>query len=162
MHFRFFFFFFFCFFLSTDTTDVQTVKVILNLPLETRKITVLCECYLIKGSNAEGCKLVLVSGFYNDTISVPRHNISMTSVHKKFSLDYQLFCKSLNETVEVMADDFEEDGVGGRLKVPGSVVWSGDSKNNLQELCKSISRMLNCLGVYYDSHCSCILSCKVQ
>lgn len=150
-------------FLSTDTTDIQNIKVMLNLPSDARKIIVHCQCDLIIGSNAEDCKLVLVSGSYNDIISVPRHNNSVTSVVERFYLDYHPFCKGLNETVKVMAYDFMEGGVDHRLKVPGNVVWSSDSKNNLQKLCKSISRTfkLSWSIIYYNSHCSCIIYCKV-
>lgn len=138
---------------STDTTDVQRVKAILSILPEAKSIIVCCQCDFITGSNAKGCKVVLVGQSLNHPMSFTKQNISTTSIMGNYSLWYEKFCK--HDIVQVMAYDIEENGIEGNVAVPGSVEWSSNSENNLQQLCKQTSGMLSCLGAY-NMHCQCL------
>lgn len=122
---------------STDTTDVQRVKAILSILLEAKSIIVCCQCDFITGSNAKGCKVVLVGQSLNHPMSFTKQNISTTSIMGNYSLGYEKFCK--HDIVQVMAYDIEENGIEGNVTVPGSVEWSSNSENNLQQLCNQTS-----------------------
>ena len=100
------------FFTDLDTTDVQAVEVVAIENADEIRI----QCNFIIGSDARGCKVVLVGELSNATVNLTKKN-NITVVTISYTLPHPLSCYH-----EVFAFDIEADGSTGTLPVPGVLV----------------------------------------
>ena len=107
-----------CFF-NIDTTDVQMIRAI---PLKDTNAFML-QCTFIIGSNAQGCMVVLVSGFENITGNITGNLTGASGCNSGF----------INVThppsnySEVFGFDIESDGSVGSLAIPGVLVMNAST-----------------------------------
>ena len=95
-----------------DTSDVQAVRATV-----VGESTIDIQCWFIHGSDALGCKVVLVSdhtGINNETISISRNNI--ISAFGTINLTQPVSCYS-----KVIAFDIESDDTFSSLTIEGKV-----------------------------------------
>ena len=71
------------------------------------------QCNFIIGSDARGCKVVLVGELSNTIVNLIRKN-NITEVFTSYTLPYPVSCY-----YEVFVFDIEADGSTGTLPVPG-------------------------------------------
>ena len=94
----------------TDTTDVQTITA---LPHKHNNSFML-QCNFLAGSNAQGCMVVLVSNFGNETKKLTRNSTHAVDI---VNATHPLSCYA-----EVYGFDIESDGSLGSLAVPGKII----------------------------------------
>jgi hypothetical protein len=96
-----------------DTTDVQAITT--TSTEISNQIKLICE--FVRGSNAEGCMVVLqaIDGLDNATVNLTRTHNSSEAVGF-YNLSYSLSCYH-----QVYAFNIEHDGSTGNVPLPGEI-----------------------------------------
>ena len=94
----------------TDSTDIRDVRVV---ALKDNTQTILVTCDFIRGSDAQGCMVILVGELDNITVNLTRENLHTTGT---INLTHLLSCY-----YEIIGFDIESNGSVGTLAVPGVI-----------------------------------------
>ena len=82
----------------------------------TGKFTIDIQCWFIHGSDARGCKVVLVSEYKNEVVIIERNNANAISASGTFNLTYPVSCYS-----RVLAFDVEHNYSLSNLSIEGNL-----------------------------------------
>ena len=94
-----------------DSTDVQSVNTTV-----TGEFTIDIQCWFIHGSDAQGCKVVLVSEYEHEVVIIERNNDNVISASGTFNLTYPVSCYS-----RVLAFDTEHNNILSNLSIEGKL-----------------------------------------
>ena len=107
-----------------DSTDVQSVNATV-----VGESTIDIQCWFIHGSDALGCKVVLVSEYKDEAVIIIERNNSITSASGTFNLTHQNSCYS-----RVLAFDIEHNKTISNLSIEGNL----QPRVTLNTLCSGI------------------------
>ena len=94
-----------------DSTDVRSVNTTV-----TGESTIDIQCWFIHGSDAQGCKVVLVSEYEHEVVIIKRNSDNLISASGTFNLTYPVSCYS-----RVLAFDVEHNKILGNLSIEGKL-----------------------------------------
>ena len=94
-----------------DSTDVQSVNTTI-----TEESTIDIQCWFIHGSDARGCKVVLVSEYKDEVVIIERNNDNAISASGTFNLTYPVSCYS-----RVLTFDIEHNNTLSNLSIEGKL-----------------------------------------
>ena len=94
-----------------DSTDVQSVNTTV-----TGGFTIDIQCWFIHGSDARGCKVVLVSEYKDEVVIIERNNDNVISASGTFNLTYPVSCYS-----RMLAFDVEHNNTLSNLSIEGKI-----------------------------------------
>ena len=95
----------------TDSTDVQSVNTTV-----TGEYTIDIQCWFIHGSNVRGCKVVLVSEYKDEVVTIERNNANAISASGTFNLTNPVSCYS-----RILAFNIEYDNTLSNLSIEGKL-----------------------------------------
>ena len=121
--------------MHTDTTDLQDITIVVTQ--ENATIEVMCD--FIRGSDAQGCMVVMVGESENTTVTV------------NLTRDNECTIKTLPLTTplsDIFGFDVESDGSIGTIAIPGTI--SAQSDNPLCHPKRAIQINTPALGKFRD------------
>ena len=82
----------------------------------TGEVTIDIQCWFIHGSDARGCKVVLVSKYKDEVVIIERNSDNVISASGTFNLTYPVSCYS-----RVLAFDIKHNNTLGNLSIEGKL-----------------------------------------